>query len=121
MFKKTRALNLKKCPLCGHDIPALAAETHTSAHLCPECGFQTNPVRSAAPGLSDRRLRVILLAFFFSSFGVHKFYLKRPRQGMLYLMFCWTLVPALIGIAESFYYLSLSNEAFESKYGFFCQ
>ena len=45
----------------------------------------------------------ILLALFLGSFGVHHFYLRRTGLGILYLCFCWTLIPAILGFIECFF------------------
>jgi hypothetical protein len=36
-----------------------------------------------------------LLALFLGGFGIHKFYLGRTGMGILYLLLCWTFVPAI--------------------------
>jgi len=41
-----------------------------------------------------------LLAIFLGGFGVHKFYASKTGMGILYLVFCWTLIPGLIGFIE---------------------
>ncbi len=58
-----------------------------------------------------------LLAIFLGGFGIHKFYLGKIGQGILYLIFCWTFIPAVIGFFEGIIYLATSDENFESKYG----
>ena len=42
----------------------------------------------------------IILAVFLGDFGAHKFYAGRIRTGVLYLLFCWTLVPWFISIFD---------------------
>ena len=49
--------------------------------------------------------------------GIHKFYLGRVWQGILYLVFCWTFIPALVGFIEGIIYLTMSDRDFEAKYG----
>jgi TM2 domain-containing membrane protein YozV len=44
----------------------------------------------------------ILLAFFLGSFGAHRFYLGQTGWGILYLLFCWTLIPHLVSFVECF-------------------
>jgi len=58
-----------------------------------------------------------ILAFFLGSFGIHKFYLGRPFQGIIYLLFCWTSLPGIIGVIEAVFYLISTDEAFHQKYG----
>ena len=45
----------------------------------------------------------ILLAYFLGSFGAHRFYLGEIGMGILYLVFCWTLIPHLIAFVECFF------------------
>jgi len=44
----------------------------------------------------------VLLAIFLGDFGVHHFYLRRDRIGVLYLLFFWTGLPAIVGLFEAF-------------------
>ena len=48
--------------------------------------------------------------------GIHHFYLGRIGLGVLYVIFCWTLVPAIVGFIEGIIYLSMSDAAFSAKY-----
>ena len=57
-----------------------------------------------------------LLAFFLGGFGAHRFYLDRTASGVLYLIFCWTFIPALIAFVEFIIYLTMSEDAFNQKY-----
>ena len=45
----------------------------------------------------------VLLAFFLGGFGAHRFYLRQYGIGVLYLIFFWTGVPALIALIECFF------------------
>jgi TM2 domain-containing membrane protein YozV len=45
----------------------------------------------------------VLLALFLGSFGLHHFYLRRNGLGILYLVFSWTGIPALLGFVEAFF------------------
>ena len=40
------------------------------------------------------------LAFFLGGFGAHKFYVKKNKKALLYLLFCWTGIPGVIGMVE---------------------
>jgi len=57
-----------------------------------------------------------LLAFFLGGLGVHKFYLGSPGLGILYLIFCWTFIPAIIALIETIMFLFMSDEDFNRKY-----
>lgn len=97
------------CRGCGQRL-------HQTAPLCPHCGAPQSPVNST---LSPRKSKIVaaLLAFFLGGFGVHKFYLGEVGLGLLYLLFCWTFIPALIALIEGIVYLSTSDQRFAVKYG----
>jgi TM2 domain-containing membrane protein YozV len=57
-----------------------------------------------------------ILAILLGGFGVHKFYLGRPLLGILYLIFFWTYVPAIIGLIEGIFYLVANPEDFARKH-----
>lgn len=50
-----------------------------------------------------------LLAFFLGGIGIHKFYAGKTSSGILYLLFCWTLVPVVIAFVE--FIIALCKEA----------
>lgn len=45
----------------------------------------------------------VLLAIFLGNFGIHHFYLRRNGLGILYLLFSWTGIPAILGFIEAFF------------------
>jgi TM2 domain-containing membrane protein YozV len=57
-----------------------------------------------------------LLAILLGGLGVHKFYLGRPLQGLLYLVFCWTFIPAIVGFIEGLVLLSQDEQQFQLTY-----
>lgn len=71
------------------------------------------------PATTGERNRVVaaLFAIFLGGLGVHKFYLGQVGAGVIYLIFFWTLIPAIIGFIEGIIYLTMSDEAFSEKYG----
>lgn len=58
-----------------------------------------------------------LLAIFLGGIGAHKFYLGKPLMGLLYLLFFWTGIPAIVGFIEGIIYLTKSDADFAAKYG----
>ncbi len=58
-----------------------------------------------------------LLALFLGGLGAHKFYLGKPVWGLVYLVMCWTFVPALLGLIEGVYYLAMNDAVFQQRYG----
>ncbi|MFA5933172.1 MAG: TM2 domain-containing protein [Microgenomates group bacterium] len=65
---------------------------------------------------SKNRIAAALLAIFLGDFGIHKFYLGKPIQGIIYIIFFWTFVPGFIGFLEGIIYLLMSDKSFENKY-----
>lgn len=56
-----------------------------------------------------------LLGIFLGGFGIHKFYLGKIGMGILYLCFCWTYIPAIVGFVEGIIYLCSNDENFQLK------
>lgn len=57
-----------------------------------------------------------LLAFFLGGLGFHKFYLGKVFMGIVYLVFCWTLIPALVAMLESIILLAMDDQKFNKRY-----
>lgn len=57
-----------------------------------------------------------VLGILLGGLGIHKFYLGQPGMGILYILFCWTSIPSIIGLIEGILYLTSSNEDFNRKY-----
>jgi len=62
------------------------------------------------------KITAALLAFFLGGLGIHKFYLGENLAGVIYILFCWTLIPAIVAFFEFFGLLMMSDQAFNSKY-----
>lgn len=58
-----------------------------------------------------------VLGIVLGGFGAHKFYLGEVGMGILYLVFFWTAIPAIIGLIEGIIYLTMSDAEFARKYG----
>jgi TM2 domain-containing membrane protein YozV len=44
----------------------------------------------------------VLLALLLGGLGAHKFWQGKVGLGVLYLLFCWTFIPAVAGLIEAF-------------------
>ena len=79
---------LVKCDECGKEVS-------DAAQRCPACGFTTGKYAGKSKGLA------IVLALFLGGLGIHKFYLGKTGAGFLYLIFCWTFIPAILGLFDA--------------------
>ena len=57
-----------------------------------------------------------LFAIFLGGLGIHRFYLNQPGFGTVCLLFCWTFIPAIIGVFDGIYFLCMSDEKFEREF-----
>jgi len=74
--------------------------------------------KSGSEAVTSDKSKIVagLLAIFLGGIGVHKFYLGKIGMGILYLVFCWTFIPEIVGIIEGIIYLTSSDEKFYEKY-----
>ena len=56
-----------------------------------------------------------VLAILLGGLGIHKFYLGKIGLGIVYLLFCWTGIQAIIGLIEGIIYLCSNDENFQLK------
>lgn len=92
----------KYCSECGVEIVGEAPQ-------CRNCGA----VRSDF--VYKSRVAAAALAFFTGLFGMHRFYLGQ-WWGVLYLLFFWTYIPALVAFVEGIVILSTSQKDWNDKY-----
>ena len=58
-----------------------------------------------------RRNRVVafLLTLFLGGFGAHRYYLGEIKIGILYTLFVWTFIPAVVALVELFLILGRTD------------
>lgn len=76
---------------------------------------QTNIIDEDAIGKS--KLIAILLALFLGRYGIHKFYLRRPGLGLVYLIFSRFEITMFFSIIDAFIYLFMSEERWRKEFG----
>ena len=101
----------KYCFACGAVLDA-------RAEICPKCGVrqQPPPGQSIDAALGRSRVVAALLGIILGGFGIHKFYLGKIGQGIIYLIFFWTAIPAIVGFVEGIWYLTMSDTDFQQRY-----
>lgn len=118
------------CPQCG-------APVADNATKCEYCGAAITPTKTATaqpagqpnvvyaqPTVNPERAnwpiksKIVagILALLLGSLGVHKFYLGQTGKGILYLIFCWTYIPSILGFIEGLMILCSNDENFQIKY-----
>lgn len=96
-------MNMIYCRECGNKI-------HQSARSCPSCGAMQRP------GAGKSKVAAGFLALFLGGLGIHRFYLGQ-WWGVFYLLFCWTLFPAMIAAIEAIVFFCSDEMVWERKYG----
>ena len=99
--------NTFKCAYCGatfvHEQQAPEVEKEVvyvqATPPTPQPQYQA-PQQPYMPSKGKSKGVAIVLALFLGGIGVHKFYLGRGGQGVLYLLFCWTFVPSFLALID---------------------
>jgi len=60
------------------------------------------------------RVTYSILAILLGGIGVHRFYVGQWGKGLLYVLFCMSFIPALIGLIEGIVWLTRSDEQFQA-------
>ena len=116
----------KKCKHCGEvlDVALRAAEeakriNSQAPMVFMNAGGGASSATMAAPvatGHGYSKGTAALLAILLGSIGAHKFYLGQTFQGILYLLFCWTGIPTVVGFIEGICYLSHPETQWKRRY-----
>ncbi|WP_121822181.1 TM2 domain-containing protein [Halostella salina] len=104
---KDRAEDEKYCVECGELI-------YKQAEICPECGVK-QPSTYESDSDSEQ-VAAGILAILLGGIGVHKFYQGNTKNGIIYLCFFWTGIPALLGLVEGILILVAEEDEYEEKY-----
>ena len=128
-------------PIAEHAIACMSCGAKPTGHrdFCRHCGVALNPrqvicikcgagistagaSRSISGGSSSgtswekKKLVAGLLGIFLGGLGAHKFYMGSWGWGIIFLVLCWTYIPAIIGLIEGIMFLVMSEEKFTEKY-----
>lgn len=83
---------------------------------CPKCGHP-NAESRVTQVAKKSRVTAGILALLLGGLGIHKFYLDKVGLGLVYLLFCWTFIPAIIAGVEGIIYLVQDDATFSEKQG----
>jgi len=97
------------------NCPECKTEVSTESAACPKCGY---PIKRQSIQLKRNLSRTAagLIALFFGGIGINYFYLGKPVIGIFCVLFCWTFVPAIVGVIQGIYLLAISDERFQIEY-----
>ena len=87
--------------------------------ICPKCGVrQINTISSTFDNIDEDKNKTVagVLALLLGGLGIHKFYLGQIGKGIVYIIFCWTYIPAILALIEGIQILSMTEEKFQEKY-----
>ena len=103
------------CSSCGAIIKK-------EAEICPKCGVRQKSESEkhtvSTPKGKKSRVTAAVLAILLGGLGIHKFYIGKIGWGILYVIFVWTYIPAIVGLIEGIIYLTSTktDEEFTAKY-----
>lgn len=103
------------CERCGAVLKRVEPKQSTS-HTSTLSTMVQDKTQTSKASSGKSRILACVFALFLGSYGVHKFYLGDNGKGILYLLFCWTYIPTIIGFVEGILYLLSTDEEFERKY-----
>lgn len=118
--------NVTSCKFCGAGISAQAPVSNQQfqqqgqqqQYQQPQVNVQVQAPQYIQPVYDQSKSKVVagILGIFLGGIGIHKFYLGRIGAGILFLLFCWTGIPAIIGFIEGIIFLASSDDNFRAKY-----
>ncbi len=105
----------RNCILCGTPV----RREWAAAGRCASCQAKLAkaPVTPLAVPAGKSKVTAGVLGILLGGLGVHKFYLGKIGQGVVYALFSWTMIPSLLGLIEGVAYLVSSEESFHAKHG----
>lgn len=91
------------CPRCRKDLTAAPARPLDEFELMQAMTDSQRLLFSTQlNGVRKEPSTGVLLAALLGGVGAHHFYLGNAAMGVLYLLFCWTFIPVVIGLLEAF-------------------
>lgn len=135
----------EKCSLCNSELvkpcPYCREKIQVGALKCKHCGSMFNAVTpqqqgqapyqqpptvqgqqaqqsySTAPQQKTKNQTIAaILCALLGGLGIHRFYLGPIWMGVVYLLLCWTGIPGLIALVETYIIAFSSQETWAKKY-----
>lgn len=113
-IEEVRTVDLNFVPHIGDEVEVFKTETKTIVSKIEknkdmaQGGININLQQNVGAGEQTvyqsgkvvNKIVYLILAFFLGGIGIHKFYAGKIGTGILFLLFCWTGIPALIAFIE---------------------
>lgn len=108
------------CPKCGNPIygvtPPPAQGCYQPNPMPAPVYVQVNPMPMQAPIQPKSQIVAGLLALFLGGLGIHYFYIGKPVPGIIFLLLCWTGIPAIIAFVQAIVFFCLSKQRFNERW-----
>lgn len=107
--------NAQACPHCGN--PMYGGYAQPPQNYNQFNNAYNNPYNNVnAPVAPKSKTAAALLALFLGGLGVHYFYMGKWIPGLVFLVLCWTWVPALLALVQAIMMFTMTDEQFNAKY-----
>lgn len=115
---------VKSCSYCGE---AISQNNNQAQYQQPQYqqpmyqqpvvqNFYQQPANGIDPSWPIKsKIAAGILAILLGGWGIHKFYLGKVGMGIVYILFCWTGIPSLVGLIEGIIYLTSNDHNFQVK------
>ncbi|HAR49189.1 MAG TPA: hypothetical protein DCR81_03650 [Smithella sp.] len=123
------------CTNCGNEVAEKAiactkcgVPPRAEKKFCYNCGVEVNPqqamcvkcgvgLKGGSSGTGGKKKTTAgICAILVGGVGVHKFYHGSWGWGILYILFCWIYIPAILGVIEGIIYLTMDDAKYDDKY-----
>jgi TM2 domain-containing membrane protein YozV len=78
--------------------------------------FVKENLKFAKQKRKSKKIATILAFPILGGLGIHKFYLRKIGQGVMYFIFSFLIIPSIISLFEFISYLLMSTEKFDNKF-----
>ena len=109
-----------RCEYCGNTFVPVDTSNDQSFTQQPSSAStfsqQTSQSQYSSQSTTGKnRVTAAILALLLGSFGAHYFYLGETTKGIVYVVLCWTYIPAILGVIEGIMLLTQTDEDFAIK------
>jgi len=97
--KLAEKLNVSRHSISNWEREVSSPDMHSLVEMTELFGVSLNQLVKGDEIIVNKYVYAAL-AFFLGGFGAHRFYRKQYGKAVLYLLFCWTGIPGVVGMVE---------------------